>query len=378
MCAYTGITETIPELNPPTQEKYDYRYWRGITVVSPITTTMTTEEDYNIDDLREATAVEVAHQTTRSSMTSSSSRGAGFYFNCALLVVGVVGVATNGLVLYAMAAAKQHKKQILIFNQNALDLANCLVGLITYAVALSNIYLSGTSGYWLCLTVLSNAVSVAAFFGSLINLAAISIERYLKIVHNAWAQKKLRNWMIYSTVAFTWISGIIYICALHIPTTFVENGVCYSGILFLSPTGRKAYWMWNFLSFYVTDSLLFIYCYGRILVAIRRQARVMAAHSGQASNTAQDQSNKIQTSIIKTMILVSGLFAVTFAPCYIYSFLLFFVQATIDENHLWTVLSVGYLYISINPFIYAINFDPVRRVLLGLIPCKTNVHTPSP
>jgi len=339
---------------------------------------MTTEEDYNIDDLREATAVEVAHQTTGSSMTSSSSRGAGFYFNCAALVVAVVGTAANGLVLYAMVAAKQHKKQILIFNQNALDLVNCLVGFITYALALSNIYLSGTGGYWLCLTLLSTAVSVAAFIGSLFNLAAISIERYLKVVHNVWAKKKLRNWIIYSTVTFTWISGIICAGAIYIPTTFVANGVCYSGILFLSPTGRKAQWIWDFLSFYVTDLLIFIYCYGRILVAIRRQARVMAAHSGQASNTAEYQSNKIQTSIIKTMILVSGLFAVTFAPWYIYTFLLFFVQATIDENHLFTVLSIGYLYISVNPFIYAINFDPVRRILLSLIPCKTNVHTPGP
>jgi len=338
---------------------------------------MTTEEDYTIDDLPETTAVEVAHQTTGSSMTSSSSRGAGFYFNFAVLVVGVVGAATNGLVLYAMVAAKQHKKQILIFNQNALDFVNCLFWFITYAIELSNIYLSGTGGYWLCLTLLSNAVSLAAFNGSLINLAAISIERYLKIVHNAWAKKKLRNWMIYSTMTFTWISGIICTCAYHIPTTFVANGVCYSGILFLSPTGRKAYLIWDFLSFYVTDLLIFIYCYGRILVVIRRQARVMAAHSGHGSNTAQDQSNKIQTSITKTIILVSGLFAVTWAPVYIYTFLLVFIQATIDENHFYTVLSIAYLYISINPFIYATKFDPVWRVLLGLIPCKDNTHAPN-
>jgi len=337
---------------------------------------MTTEEDYTIDDLPEATAVEVAYQTTGSSMTSSSSRGAGFYFNCAVLVVGVVGVAANGLVLYAMVAAKQHKKQILIFNQNALDFVSSLFWFIKYALALSNIYLCGTSGYWLCLTLLGDTVTYAAFNGSLINLAAISIERYLKIVHNVWAKEKLRNWMIYSTVTFTWISGIICTCALHIPTTFVANGVCYSGIFQLSPTGRKAYWIWDFLSFCVTDLLIFIYCYGRILVVIRRQARVMAAHIGHGSNTAQDQSNKIQTSIIKTMILVSGLFAVTFGPVYIYIFLLVFAQARIDENHFYTVLSIAYLYISINPFIYATKFDPVRCALLGLIPCKT--PSPSP
>ena len=29
-----------------------------------------------------------------------------------------------------------------------------------------------------------------------------------------------------------------------------------------------------------------------------------------------------------------------------------------------------FLYICANPFIYATKFDPVRRILKGLIPCK--------
>jgi len=33
-------------------------------------------------------------------------------------------------------------------------------------------------------------------------------------------------------------------------------------------------------------------------------------------------------------------------------------------------LSMSFLYICANPFIYATKFDPVKRVLLGLIPCK--------
>jgi len=115
---------------------------------------------------------------------------------------------------------------------------------------------------------------------------------------------------------FAWVAGTVCSAGVSIPTTSVVNGVCHSGTLFLSPTGRKAYWIWDFLSFYVTDLFLFTYCYGRrpILVVIRRQARVVAAHSGQASNTAQDQSSKIQTSVIKTMTVVSVLFVVTYAP----------------------------------------------------------------
>ena len=45
------------------------------------------------------------HQTTGSSMTSSSSRGADFYFRCAVVIIGVVGAAANGLILYALVNA---------------------------------------------------------------------------------------------------------------------------------------------------------------------------------------------------------------------------------------------------------------------------------
>jgi len=31
---------------------------------------------------------------------------------------------------------------------------------------------------------------------------------------------------------------------------------------------------------------------------------------------------------------------------------------------------LAFLYISTNPFIYAVKFNPVRRVLVGLIPWK--------
>jgi len=334
---------------------------------------MSTEQDSTFEDPTETTPVEIDH-TTGSSVTSSS-RGAAFYFQCAFFVVAVVGAATNGLVLYAMLASKQHKKHVLIFNQNVLDLVNCLFVLLIFFFIIRNAYLSGTGGYWLCLTILSGAGSYVAYFGSQINLAAISVERYLKVVHHTWAKKKLRDWMIYSAIAFAWISGAVITAAVEIPTTAIVNGVCYSRTFFSSKTGRKIFAIWDFLSFYVIILLIFIFCYGRILMTIRRQARVMAAHGAGGSNTAQDQSNKIQTSVIKTMILVSGLYAVTWGPVFIY--LLrhhFHSQITIDLNAFFAVLSIAYLYNCINPFIYATKFDPVKSVLLGLIGCKKNTQ----
>jgi len=34
--------------------------------------------------------------------------------------------------------------------------------------------------------------------GSIVNLASITVERYLKVVHPAWSKKGLRRWVIYA------------------------------------------------------------------------------------------------------------------------------------------------------------------------------------
>ena len=153
--------------------------------------TMTTSQGSSFEDsttIPTRTDIELTNQTTGSSvMTSSTSRGVGFYFQCAVIVIGFLGAASNGLILYAMIVSKQHKKQVLIFNQNLLDFVSCFFLFATQVVKLCNISLSGRRGHLLCVTVLSEAFSLGPFLGSLINLAAITIERYLKVVHRWWA-----------------------------------------------------------------------------------------------------------------------------------------------------------------------------------------------
>jgi len=93
------------------------------------------------------TPVEVTSVPTGSDVTSL----AGYYFQCAVVFIGVVGTAANALVLYAMVASKQHKKHVLVFNQNAMDLYSCLLLVVVYILKLCNIHLSGSLGYWLCI-----------------------------------------------------------------------------------------------------------------------------------------------------------------------------------------------------------------------------------
>ena len=54
-----------------------------------------------------------------------------------------------------------------------------------------------------------------------------------------------------------------------------------------------------------------------------------------------------------------------------------FHEVAADVTILYTVLTIAYLYLCINPFIYATKFDPVKRVLLSLTTCTKSTQ-PAP
>jgi len=54
------------------------------------------------------TTTGMTQTTVGNSVTSSSPRGIEFYFQIAVLMIGVVGTAANALILYALVAYKQH------------------------------------------------------------------------------------------------------------------------------------------------------------------------------------------------------------------------------------------------------------------------------
>jgi len=43
---------------------------------------------------------------------------------------------------------------------------------------------------------------------------------------------------------------------------------------------------------------------------------------------------------------------------------------TLLDTGYYILVFITFLYICANPFVYASKFDPVRRILLDLIPCK--------
>lgn len=102
-----------------------------------------------------------------------------YYFQYALIAIGIFGMFANALVLYALIdyhvrETKKRQVNLLMINQNLLDITACFFVVITFSVRVSNIYLTGTLGYFLCTILVSENVTNCIMYASIINLTPMS------------------------------------------------------------------------------------------------------------------------------------------------------------------------------------------------------------
>ena len=304
-----------------------------------------------------------------------------FYFKYAVLAIGIFGTLANATVLYALVIhnAREAKKRainLLIINQNILDLSCCFLLLISVSVQINNPNISGAFGYFLCVFFLTDTATYSVLYGSVINLIGVTAERYLKVVHPFWSKKHLKRWMIQAAMAFAWIAGIASNFPLAFVMSRVEDGLCFS--YFENP---DSYWILgscNLMIFFFCPLIIFIYCYGRIVIVMRRQMRVMAGHNVEGSaqaNASQAQSKRIKWNIIKTMIIVSVAFTICWLPNNIFFLVLTYsVQTSTLAVGYYPTVFLAYLNICMNPFIYALKHEGVKTQLVHMFACLKTSH----
>ena len=165
---------------------------------------------------------------------------------------------------------------------------------VSVRISVHDIYLTGAVGYFLCAIFVDHTATEIALIGSIFNLVAVTVERYLKVVHPFWSKKYLKRWMINAAIA--WFAGIV----IAIPASFVlsrvEVGVCVTDLL--SP--EWIYESCSFFFFFLSPLIIFIYCYGHMVVVLKGQMRVMAGHSAGSAqlNASQAQSKRVKWNII--------------------------------------------------------------------------------
>ena len=150
---------------------------------------------------------------------------------------------------------------------------------------------------------------------------ALTVERYLKVVHPFWSKKHLKRWMIYTAIVFAWIAGILNCTPIAFVTTIVYNGVCLGYFVWESPEVQFIASVWYFFAYSMFPVVTFVFCYASIVVIMRKQMKVMAAHNVEGSarmTDAQIRNKRLKWNIIKTMIIVCGAFFICWFPVTVY------------------------------------------------------------
>jgi len=277
---------------------------------------------------------------------------------------------------YYSQNTKKRAINLLIINQNLLDMSSCILVVISYSIRLRP-YVGGVLGYFICIIFDSDGAVYSTLNASVINLIILTIERYLKVVHPFWSKKNLKRWMIHAAMVFAWIGGTLFAMTAVFTTTPMTDGECLAYYIWQSPAARMVYITTMCIIFFFIPVVTFIYCYGRIVIVMRRQMRVMAGHNveGSAQMTAsQMQSKRIKWNITKTMIIVSITFIICWFPISIYFII---VDVSVPNGGVF----VGYFFtvfmaclnICMNPFIYALKHDGVKERLTQLIICHKGV-----
>jgi len=132
------------------------------------------------------------------------------------------------------------------------------------------------------------------------------------------------SWMVYCTVAFTWIMAAAINLTVSFPTTAVVNGSCWFWSFWPSNAVQMTYSVLYFIFYFFNLVVIFIYCYSHMFVMVRRQARVMQGHqqqghaANQTSSSLSQSQQKMQASVLKTVISLTAFFVVCWAPNNVY------------------------------------------------------------
>ena len=221
----------------------------------------------------------------------------------------------------------------------------------------------GKLGYFLCTIFVNETALICTLFGSIINLVALTGERYLKVVHNIWSKKHLKRCMVYIAMVLAWIGGILFAAPVSFVSLQVKDGSCF--VHFESHQSEFIYHSCIVTILFFLPIIEFVYCYGRIVFVMRRQMRVMAGHTGEGSSQmsgSQAHSKRVKWNIIKTMIIVSVTFTICWCPM---SLLQVYIAAVGPQTYalyaFYPSAALVYLYICVNPFIYGLKYKSSRK-----------------
>lgn len=277
-----------------------------------------------------------------------------------VVVVAVLGTVGNLLTLVALATSRRVRSASAAFiaSLSVADLLFCAFNLPFSASRF--LHGSWAHGEQLCWF-----VAAGRYFNvgiSLLSITAITVNRYVLIVHPEAYERLYRRRSIVATVVTTWVVPVVFL----IPTavgSWGRFGLDPKGLnCSIVPVDGGSAKAFLFVTAFVVPCLAILLCYARIFWVVRKSRLQLASHQGEAAKRRRDDWR-----LTRMVLFIFCSFVACYLPITI-------VKVADPEARYPEVHFVGYvlLYLSacVNPLIYGVTNQQYRQAYRSAMePC---------
>ena len=289
-------------------------------------------------------------------------------------IIGGIGMLDNGFVLLVMLLhrpMRQRFNNLYIISQSVLDLLASVSILASVPVCVISSPPQGLAGEMFC-RLWKNQLFVWVFlFASTYNTVAISLDRYMAIVHSLWYKTVMRKERVCCHLVLVWVGSIGFYGSLGIMTSGLEDRQCLVWSHFPDETSLVLVSTFDFILTFPLPFLIMIIAYSKMILAMREQRKIVPASTTDGATKRNATIVKVQTNIFVTMATVS----VCFVLCWVWNSiwgLVNKISGPLSRSSIiyeFTVFAV-LINCTINPWIYIARYKQFQQAVRAVFKLK--------
>lgn len=295
---------------------------------------------------------------------------AEFYINVVYLVIGVIGSMGNIsvlVVIFSLTKMRQKLTNIFIINQAFTDAvaAISLIGTTLHFWHLKSLAgMSGFGGELLCRLWLTKFPLWASLFASTNNLVAVTIERYLEVIHPISHKVQFTKEKAVFIIVLIWIFSFAFQGSWIISTSGLAQDHCVLLGFWSSNIWKNGIGFINVMLQFFFPIAILTYCYTKMAFALKN--RIVPASS--AGDQGINNNERLRRNMFKTLAAVSAVFGL----CWVSNqtlFLIYSLGYPIDFSSSFYHFSIIMVFANccINPFIYAAKYKEFQKGISQLM-----------
>ncbi|XP_071953171.1 galanin receptor 2b-like [Antedon mediterranea] len=283
-------------------------------------------------------------------------------------IIGSLGLSTNGFAIFILLRLKNrfNSPNILILNQCIIDCMASLFSICQFVdVSLGDSLWKSKIKAWLyCCLWFNHYIFWSCIFASTANLAVLTMDRYCSVIYPLkYSAKKNNKWIKVALMLFPWICGPLAV-SYWIMVHRVGDRECI--VEWSNINAQRASGVFTFLYMEIAPVTLMAFVYYKIFQSLKSRV-------GESSAIGNANSAARRLNVIKTMALVSIIYAICWTPNQIvFFYYLLGGDLDLDGIMYYGTIALSLLNSVVNPIIYTFKYKDFQEGLRKTLSCLFN------